>query len=265
MANKYDFSTIIGRSDAIKAVFTLMEGVIDSDSDVLITGETGTGKELVARAIHNNSPRKDKPFFAMNHGAVPREALFSEFFGHCKGAFEGAIEDKAGLFEAASGGTLILDEIGDIPQEVQSSLLRALVEHKVRRLGEATARLVDVRAIAITNRVLPKLVEAGQFREDLFNRLKAFEIHLPPLRQRSEDIPLLGEHFYEEARRHSERDLRGFAPGVLQMLLSYHWPGNVRELRNAVLRAYALAEEGKHIQIDHFPSQIAPGESYTAT
>ena len=252
-----------------------MAQAIDSDSDVLITGETGTGKELVARAIHENSPRKNKPLFAMSCGTVPREALLSELFGHRKGAFEGAIEDKVGLFEAATGSTLILDEIGDMPFDVQPELLRVLIERKVQRLGETASRSIDVRVIAISNRNLTKLVETGFFLFDLYDRfryaslglsaertetystqgLKAFEIHLPPLRERLEDIPLLMEHFYEEACRQRPRILDGFAPDVLEMLLSYHWPGNVRELRNAVRRAYALAEEGERIRTDHFPPQ----------
>ncbi len=232
-----------------------MAQAIDSDSDVLITGETGTGKELVARAIHENSSRKNKPLFAMSCGTAPREALLSELFGHRKGAFKGGIEEKVGLFEAATGSTLILDEIGDMPFDVQPELLRVLIERKIQRLGETASRSVDVRVIAISNRNLTKLVETGFFFFDLYARLKAFEIHLPPLRERSEDIPLLMEHFYEEACRQRPRTLDGFAPDVLEMLLSYHWPGNVRELRNAVRRAYALAEEGERIRTDHFPPQ----------
>ena len=233
-----------------------MRQAIDSDSDVLITGETGTGKELAARAIHNNSLRVNKPLFVMNHGAVPKQAVLSELLGHRKGAFPGAVEHKVGLFEAAEGSTLILDEIGDMPLDVQSDFLRVLAERKVQRIGETTSRAVDVRVIAITNRDLPTLVETGRFLKDLYDRLKAFEIHLPPLRERMEDIPLLAAHFYEEARRKNPRGLQGFAPDVLEMLSRYHWPGNVRELRNTIRRAYMLAEEGSHIQTDHFPSQI---------
>jgi len=276
MVNKYHFSNIIGRSEAIKGVFALMTQAIDSDSDVLITGETGTGKELVARAIHENSSRKDKPLFAISCGTVPKEVLVSELFGHCKGAFSGAIEEKVGLFEAATGSTLILDDIGDMPFDVQPDLLRVLIERKVQRLGETASRPVDVRVIAISNRNLTKLVETGDFLSELYARfryaslglsaertetystqgLKAFEIHLPPLRERLEDIPLLAEHFYEEAYRQRPKILDGFAADVLKMLLNYHWPGNVRELRNAVRRAYALAEEGERIRTDHFPPQI---------
>ncbi len=265
MADNYHFSNIIGRSNAIEAVFALMKKAIDSGSDVLITGETGTGKELVARAIHHNSSRGDKRLFVINCGAVPKEVLLNELFGHHKGAFNGAIEGQMGLFEAAAGSTLILDEINDMPLDVQPSLLRVLEKRKVTRLGETIARAVDVRAIAISNRVLTKLVEAGHFREDLYARLKAFEIHLPPLQERSEDIPLLIEHFYEEACRQLPRVLapsyRGFTPDALSMLSRYPWPGNVRELRSAIRRACTLADEGERIQIGHLPSEIIHHES----
>jgi transcriptional regulator with GAF, ATPase, and Fis domain len=263
MDSKYHFENIIGRSDAIKEVFALMEQAIDSDSDVLITGETGTGKELVAKEIHYNSSRKDKPLLAYNCGATPRKLIASVLFGHRKGAFTEATENKIGLFEAASGGTVILDEIGDTPLDVQPNLLRVLEERKVQRLGETTYKNVDMRVIAITNRELSKDVEANRFRKELYYRLKEFHIHLPPLRERLEDIPLLAEHFYQEARRQNPRDLdgfdspsatqpKGFAPNVLEMLQRYHWPGNVRELRNAIFRAYALVEENSRIQTCHF-------------
>ena len=277
MGSKYHFSNIIGRSDAIKGVFAAMERAIDSSSDVLITGETGTGKELVATEIHYNSPREDKPLLVYNCGAIPRKLVASILFGHRKGAFTEAIENKIGLFEAASEGTVILDEIGDTPLDVQPNLLRMLEERKVQRLGETTSRDVDVRMIAISNRELSKEVEAGRFREDLYSRLNRFNIHLPPLRERLEDIPLLAEHFYREACRQSPRDLdgfdtpslvsirfatqpkpqpKGFAPDVLGMFQSYPWPGNVRELRSAIHRACALAEEGECIQRDHLPQAL---------
>ncbi|MFQ6044288.1 MAG: sigma 54-interacting transcriptional regulator, partial [Candidatus Poribacteria bacterium] len=231
MNSKYRFPNIIGHSDAINKVFDLMEQAAEADMDILITGETGTGKELVAKEIHDKSSRKDKPLLALNCGAIPREALVSELFGHSKGAFTVASEDKAGLFEAASGGVVILDEIGDTPLDVQPNLLRVLEEHKVQRLGETISRDVNVRVIAITNRNLTEQVEAGRFREDLYSRLNRLHIHLPPLRERLEDIPLLAEHFYREACRQTARDLDGLAPDVLDMLQNYHWPGNVRELR----------------------------------
>ena len=256
MDNKYHFENIIGDSDAIKGVFALMEQAIDSDSDALITGETGTGKELVATEIHYNSSRKDKPLLAYNCGATPKKLVASILFGHQKGAFTEAIEDKIGIFEAASGGTVILDEVGDTPLDVQPSLFRVLEEREVQRLGETTRRDVNVRVIAITNRNLTGEVEAGRFREELYSRLNRFHIHLPPLRERLEDIPLLAEHFYQEACRQTARDLDDFAPDVLGMLQGYHWPGNVRELRNAIHRACVLVEEGLRIQMHHFSSQI---------
>lgn len=254
MVSGCKFSNIVGASDAIKEVFALMEEAIDSGSDVLITGEMGTGKELVAREIHYNSSRKEHPLLVCNCNAVPNDVLLNQLFGHCKGAFPGAIEDKMGLFEAAEDGTLILDEIDDMTKDVQRSLLRVLDGKRVQRFGETTTRSTDVRVIAISNCDLPKLVEAGRFLFDLCARLKAFEIHLPPLRERCEDIPLLVEHFYEEACRQLTRALAGFAPDVMEMLSCYPWPGNVRELRSVVRRACALAGEGESIQTHHLPS-----------
>ena len=257
VGRKYQFDSIIGGSAAITQVRGLMERAIDSGLAALITGETGTGKELVAKAIHHNSPRKDHPLLALNCGAIPRELLASELFGHVKGAFTGAREDKMGLFEAASGGTVLLDEISEMPEDAQVHLLRVLEERVVQRLGEHVSRDVDVRVIAIANKDLMKEVSEGRFREDLYYRLSVFPIHIPPLRERPEDIPLLAEHFLRDI----ERELGGFAPDVFETLQSHSWPGNVRELRNAVHRAVALAEEGKHIQAYHFPPEITRGES----
>lgn len=256
MNSKYRFPNIIGRSDAINKVFDLMEQAAEADMDILITGEMGTGKELVAKEIHYNSSRQEHPLLVCNCSVGPKDVLLNQLFGHRKGAFPDAIEDKMGLFEAAEGSTLILDEIDEMPLDVQPSLLRVLDERKVRRLGETLARDVDVRVIAITDNNLTKLVETGRFREDLCARLKAFEIHLPPLRERSEDIPLLIEHFYEEACRQLRRVLAGFTPDALEMLSRYSWPGNVRELRSAIRRACALAGEGERIQTHHLPSQM---------
>jgi DNA-binding NtrC family response regulator/ligand-binding sensor domain-containing protein len=258
-SGKYRFDSIIGSSDAIKLVRALMERAIDSKLKqvVLVTGETGTGKELVAKAIHYNGPRKDKPLRDRNCGAIPKDLLASDLFGHRKGAFTGATEDKIGLFEAASGGTLLLDEIGEMPQDAQVHLLRVLQENRIQRLGENISRDVDVQIIAITNRDLVEDVAAGRFREDLYYRLSEFPIHIPPLRERVEDALLLAEHFLQE----TDREFGGFAPGVLEMLQNYSWPGNIRELRNAVRRAAVLAEEGQQIQTYHFPSQITHEES----
>jgi DNA-binding NtrC family response regulator/ligand-binding sensor domain-containing protein len=257
VGQKYHFDNIIGRSAVIRQVRALMERAIDSGLTVLITGETGTGKELVAKAIHYHSPRRDHPLLDRNCGAIPRELLASDLFGHRKGAFTGAAEDKAGLFEAASGGTVMLDEISEMPEDAQVHLLRVLQERKVQRLGEHISRDVDVRVIAMTNRNLVREVTDGRFREDLYYRLNEFPIHIPALRERAEDIPILAEHFLQEI----DKEVDGFAPDVFEMLQSYPWPGNVRELRNEVHRACALVEEGARIQSYHFSPQVTRGES----
>lgn len=261
MGRKYQFESIVGKSEAIEWVRSMMDRAIDSGLNVLITGETGTGKELVANGIHLNSSRKDKPLIPFNCGAISKELVGSELFGHRKGSFTGAIEDKMGLFEVANGGTVVLDEIGDMPLDVQSNLLRVLEQRKVHRLGEFTLRDVDVRVIAMTNRPLLKEVREGRFREDLYYRLNRFNIYIPPLRDRKDDIPLLAEYFYQEACRDLGKELDGFAPGVMDMLGSYPWPGNVRELRNEVHRACVLVQEGSPTQVYHFSSQITQGES----
>jgi two-component system response regulator AtoC len=258
--SKYHFENIIGRSTGVREVRALMERAIDSGLTVLITGETGTGKELVAKAIHHNSPRRDQPILALNCGAVPKELITSSLFGHRKGAFTSAHEDQVGLFEAASGGTLLLDEIAEMPRDAQIQLLRVLEERVVQRIGEHTSREVDVRIMAMTNRDLMNEVTKGQFREDLYYRLSVFPIHIPPLRERVEDIPTLAEHFLHEYSQEQKKDLDSFAPDVIQMLQSYSWPGNVRELRNVIQRAAALAQEGDRIQTNCLPPQITRGE-----
>ena len=264
LGGKYHFENIIGNSSAIKEVRLSMERAIDSGLNVvvLITGETGTGKELVAKAIHLKSHRKNHPMLTCNCAAIPKDLVASELFGHRKGAFTGAIEDKVGFFEAAEGGTLILDEIGDMPLEAQSSLLRVPQERKFQRVGEYTSRDVDVRVIAITNRDLNQEVKEGRFREDLYHRLNEFPIHLPPLRERMEDIPVLAEHFLQQYLQETNRELDGFAPDVFKMLASYSWPGNVRQLRRIILLAadYAAQEETSIVHLRHFPSQIMPNE-----
>ncbi|MFC1715295.1 sigma 54-interacting transcriptional regulator [Candidatus Poribacteria bacterium] len=256
MCAKYHFRNIIGRSNSIKELRALMTQAIDSDMDLLITGETGTGKELVAREIHLNSLRKDGPLLVCNCGAGPKELIASELLGHRDGAFIAATQHRIGAFEMARGGTIILDEIGDMPPELQLNLLCVLEGRKVQRMGEHESRDIDVRVIAISNRDLAKEVEAGRFRGDLYGRPKSFHITVPPLRERQDDIPLLARHFYREACNQMTKAMGSFAPGVLGMLQNYRWPGNVRELRNAVYQASALAEEGECIQIHHFPSQI---------
>ena len=244
---KYDFQNIIGRSDGMEKLRVLMERAIDSELTVLITGETGSGKELVAQAIHYSSSRKDRPLLDRNCGAIPKELLASDLFGHRRGAFTGANADRMGLFEAASGGTILLDEIGEMPLDAQIHLLRVLEERKVQRLGENIPRDVDVRIIAMTNRDLREEVKSGGFREDLYYRLSVFPIVIPPLKERPDDIPLLAEYFLLKACTRQNKKIYGFAPSVMDMLVSYPWPGNVRELQNAVELAVALVGEGDRI------------------
>lgn len=264
LGRKYSFENIIGHSYAIKQVQVRMEIAIESGLNVvvLITGATGTGKELVANAIHFNSSRRDGPLLTCNCAAIPKDLVQSTLFGHRKGAFTGAHEDRIGYFEAAEGGTLILDEIGDMPLEVQPNLLRVLEERKFSRVGDYTSQDADVRIIAIANQDLQKEAHEGRFRRDLYFRLTQFPIHLPTLQERLDDIPLLAEHFLQLYLEESDRQLDGFAPDVFVMLQSYSWPGNVRELQNAICEAadYA-AQEGKLIQIRHFPPRIIHGES----
>src|SRR5512146_48901 len=228
---------LVGNSSGIREVTRMIEAVAYSAATVLVTGESGTGKELVARALHARSPRKGHPFVALNCGALTETLLESELFGHVKGAFTGAQRDQKGLFDAADGGTIFLDEIGDIPLATQVRLLRVLQEGEIKRVGAADSVRVDVRVIAATHRDLPKLVKAGKFREDLFYRLNVINIPLPPLRDRIEDIPLLAHHFL---RRYAERlgkKVRSMSPEAIELLSGYRWPGNVRELENAIERA----------------------------
>jgi DNA-binding NtrC family response regulator/ligand-binding sensor domain-containing protein len=261
VGRKYHFDNIMGRSATMKQVYALLEKAIDSGLTVLITGETGTGKELAAKAIHYNSRRQDKPLLELNCGAVPKDLVASTLFGHQKGAFTGAIEDKVGLFEAAAGGTVMLDEISEMPNEAQVYLLRALQERKIQRVGETKWRHIDVRIIAVTNRNLAAEVKAGRFREDLYYRLNVFPIHLPALRDRLDDIPILSEHFLQKARLQLKKEIEGFADGIFEMLQSYSWPGNVRELENEISRAAALVEEGLKIHKYHFSPKVTQGES----
>jgi two-component system response regulator HydG len=231
---------IVGNSAPIREVTRMIEAVAYSSTTVLVTGESGTGKELVARALHTRSPRKGHPFVALNCGALTETLLESELFGHVKGAFTGAQRDQKGLFDAADGGTIFLDEIGDIPLSTQVRLLRVLQEGEIKRVGSAESVKVDVRVIAATHRDLPKLVKAGKFREDLFYRLNVINIPLPSLRERVDDIPLLAHHFL---RRYAERlgkKVRALSPEGIELLCGYRWPGNVRELENAVERAVVL-------------------------
>jgi two-component system response regulator HydG len=231
---------LVGNSGAIREVTRMVEAVAYSSATVLVHGESGTGKELVARALHARSPRRSQPFVALNCGALTETLLESELFGHVKGAFTGAQRDQKGLFEAADGGTIFLDEIGDIPPATQVRLLRVLQEGELKRVGAADAVRVDVRVIAATHRDLPKLVRAGRFREDLFYRLNVIAIPLPPLRERIEDVPLLAHHFLRRYAERLAKKVRTLAPEAVELLCGYRWPGNVRELENAIERAVVL-------------------------
>lgn len=239
------FGDLIGHSPALQAITRQIDLVAPTQSVVLIQGETGTGKEVVAREIHRRSQRASRPLIKVNCAAVPRELYESEFFGHAKGAFTGALRDRAGRFELADGGTLFLDEIGEIPLDLQAKLLRVLQEGEIERLGEDRTRRIDVRVIAATNRNLRAEAEAGRFRQDLFYRLSVFPMELPPLRKRVEDIPLLAEHFLSRFSRQLGRPIPRLTLANVQELQRYPWPGNVRELQHALERACIVATGGR--------------------
>jgi DNA-binding NtrC family response regulator len=248
---------IIGTSPALREALARAEKVAATDATVLVTGETGTGKELAARFLHERSARAGGAFVAVNCAALPESVIESELFGHVKGAFTGAIEDRLGRFELAHGGTLFLDEVGEIPLPLQAKLLRAIQEQVVERLGEARPRKVDVRLVSATNRDLEAGVAAGRFREDLFYRLNVFPLELPPLRERSGDVPALATHFLRRAARKYGRPTRDLAPGTRARLAAYAWPGNVRQLQNAIESAMVL-ETGELLASENLPN--LPGE-----
>jgi len=254
---------IIGQSSKMKAIFDLIQTVAPQNSRVLITGESGTGKELVARAIHENSARSSAPFITINCGAFPETLLESELFGYMKGAFTGANENRRGLFQASHGGTLFMDEIGNMNLAMQVKLYRVLQEGKVRPLGSTDEIDVDVRVIAATNKDLEKAITTGEFREDLFYRLSVIPLHVPALRDRREDIPLLARHFLESFRKSMEKNVQAISPEAMRKLESYDWPGNVRELENTIERAMAL-ESGREISVGVLPDRIADGAGAAA-
>ena len=240
LKTRHEFSSILGHSEAMQQVFATIQSIAATNSTVLIGGESGTGKELVARAIHFNSARRDRPFVALNCGAVPETLLESELFGHVRGAFTGAQANKKGLVEAAEGGTIFLDEIGEMAPSMQVKLLRVLQDRRYRRLGGTEEVQADVRVIAATHQDLPRMVAEGRFREDLFYRLNVLTIQLPPLRDRFEDIPLLAEHFLHDYATQMNKPVQGISEDAMRMLQEHAWPGNVRELQNAMERAVAL-------------------------
>lgn len=246
---------IIGKSKAMKKVFEIVRKIADTNSNILISGESGTGKELIARAIHFNSTRKDKPFVTINCAALPETLLESELFGHMKGSFTGAIANKEGLFEMADGGTILLDEIGETPASIQVKLLRVIQEREFRRIGGLKDIKVDVRIMAATNIDLDQAVMDGRFREDLFYRLDVIRIHIPPLRERTEDIPLLAHYFLDKFKRSLGREVNGFTPEAINLLMCYEWRGNVRELENVIERAMAMAG-GDPIRADDLKEYI---------
>lgn len=253
LSGRFDFSTIIGKSSAMAGVFDLMEKALDYDVTVLITGESGTGKELVARAIHYNGPRGEKPFVVVNCASIPDTLIESELFGHVKGAFTGAVRGRAGKFEAADGGSIFLDEIGDLKLDLQAKLLRVLQEGEFERVGEGIPVKVDVRVIAATNRDLEEMERRGAFREDLYYRVSVFPIDLPPLRERREDIPLLAEHFTQKYA--AGGSVPQIGQEVSRALYNYDWPGNVRELENVIERALVLSR-GEEIKPEHLPRKL---------
>jgi transcriptional regulator with GAF, ATPase, and Fis domain len=238
-------SGIVGESEALQAVLQQIELVADTDATVLITGESGTGKELVARAIHERSHRRKAPLVRVNCAAIPESLFESELFGYVRGAFTGALNDRVGRFEAAQGGTVMLDEIGEVPLAMQPKLLRVLQEKELERVGETRARKIDVRIVAATNRDLAAEVTAGRFRGDLFYRLNVFPIENPPLRDRREDIPMLAEHFVQASARRLRRPPPRLTETALRQLMTRDWPGNIRELENAIERAIILARDGQ--------------------
>jgi len=252
---RFQFANILGKSPAMQHIFELIEQIAPTRSNVLITGASGTGKELVARAIHFNSPRRAAPFMPINCSAIPEQLLESELFGHVRGAFTGAERDKKGIFEEAGGGTVFLDEIGDMDEGLQVKLLRVLQEREVRRVGSNETVPVNFRVIAATHRDLETEMANGRFREDLFYRLGVITVSLPPLAGRREDIPLLAEHFLKKHALHNQRQVTQIEPEVMRILLDYDWPGNVRQLENVIERGVVLCH-GDRLEAGCLPSRL---------
>ncbi|MCD6580511.1 MAG: sigma-54-dependent Fis family transcriptional regulator [Desulfuromusa sp.] len=266
LQGRYRFDNIIGTSQAMQQVFRRMKKITGTDSTILILGASGTGKELVARAIHYNSPRKNKPFVAINCGAIPADLLESELFGHIKGAFTSAFSDKPGKLETANGGTILLDEIGDMPQQLQMKLLRVLQEHEFERVGSNRKIHLDIRLISATNVDLPERIKMGQFREDLYYRLNVIPIHLPPLKDRRGDIPQLARFFVEKICKEMNRPQVSIGVDAIQAMEAYSWPGNVREMENIIERTIALTDS-MIIGCEDLPSDIGkkiPGSILSA-
>ena len=254
---------LVGSSPAMRRAMELVEKVAPSKASVVITGQSGTGKEMVARAIHQLSPRRDKPFIAINCSAIPATLMESEMFGHERGAFTGADQRRLGAWELADGGTLFLDEVGEIPVELQAKFLRVLEEERLRRLGGKSEITVDVRVISATNRDLKEEIKAQRFREDLYFRLNVFHIHLAPLKERRDDIPMLVQHFIDRFSKEGGKKLQGISPPAIKLITDYAWPGNIRELRNTLERAVILCGSGA-IEPEHLPAELAGGGGESA-
>src|SRR5215469_4441819 len=259
LKERYNFPNIIGKSEKMLALFDLIAQVAPSRSTVLIHGESGTGKELIAKAIHSASARADKPFVPINTGSIPVDLLESQLFGHVKGAFTSAVASKKGLFEVADQGTIFFDEIATVSPETQAKLLRVIQEREFMRLGGTEQIKVDVRIVAASNIDLLSLVKEGRFREDLYHRLNVIHLHLPPLRERREDIPLLLAHFLERFCQENAKSLRQFTPSAMKLLMDYDWPGNVRELENVVERSVVLSNQ-ERVDVDLLPESLRSKE-----
>jgi DNA-binding NtrC family response regulator len=253
---------MVGSSQSMREIFGLIEQIASSNVSVLITGESGTGKELVARTLHDLSPRKAMPFVAVNCAAIPETLMESEIFGHEKGAFTGAVERRVGCFELASGGTLLLDELAEMPSATQAKLLRVLEERKFRRLGARTEQEVDVRVLAATNQNPDQAVAEGKLRPDLFYRLNVFNIDLPPLREHLDDVPAMAEAMLNAMNAKHSRKVSGVAASLLDRLISYDWPGNARELRNIIERAVILCPDGAPLDVGHLPAGFAKTSTF---
>ncbi len=254
---------LVGQSPAMRKVMDLVEKVAPSKASVVITGQSGTGKEMIARAVHQLSPRRDKPFIAINCSAIPAGLMESEMFGHERGAFTGADQRQLGAWELADGGTLFLDEVGEIPIELQAKFLRVLEEERLRRLGGKSEISIDVRVISATNKDLKEEIKSGRFREDLYFRLNVFHIPLSPLKERRDDIPLLVQHFIDQFGREGGKKLAGLTPQATKVLSEYAWPGNIRELRNTLERAVILCGSAA-IDVEHLPAEMAVGGGESA-
>ncbi len=252
---------IVTQNQQMKDLINYAKKIAKTDMTVLITGESGVGKEVFARLIHRFSPRKDKPFIAINCANISEDIMEAEFFGYKKGAFTGAVTDKKGLVEKADGGTLFLDEIGELPLHIQSKFLRFLQEKEIRRVGDDRPIKVDVRIIAATNRDLKQLIKEGKFREDLYYRLETIKIHIPPLRERKDDIPLLANYFISKFNKKYRRNIKGLTKDALEALLNFNWEGNVRQLENVINAACIAADEDEYIDVVHLRSEIKDKES----